>query len=415
MDQKKLYKTIETVASKQFDTNEALLEEVVKQIVKSEQIQLIGGRIWKLDVKRKAYKLLFQYGKVQDIPKDYSLLIKDYPLFEKVAEHRTILADESDKTLISKGILKYSATGVGKKQKIGDKKFYEYLLAVNSDMIGDDLRYTLNIVATVLTQKLNERYLSHARKTLMADIDKAKMLQRSILPEHEYNFHFYNLFGITIPADTVAGDFYDYLKIGDDEERLGIVVGDAASKGLAASAEAMYISGALRMASTFQMKISPMMFRMNQLVNKIFSDDKFTSLFYGEISADKKGLFLYANAGQNPPMFYSKKYKKITLLQPTGPLLGPAPNSKYETDSINFYDGDVLVIYSDGVVDSANHKYEFYEEKRLQNVIMKSAKLSAKEIAYAILDDIMKFSTSDSRYQDDKTIVVIKRKDRNES
>ena len=129
------------------------------------------------------------------------------------------------------------------------------------------------------------------------------------------------------------------------------------------------------------------MFRMNQLVNKIFSDDKFTSLFYGEISADKKGLFLYANAGQNPPMFYSKKYKKISLLQPTGPLLGPAPNSKYETDSINFYEGDVLVIYSDGVVDSANHKYEFYEEKRLQNVIVKS----------------------------DKTIVVIKRNNKNES
>jgi sigma-B regulation protein RsbU (phosphoserine phosphatase) len=60
------------------------------------------------------------------------------------------------------------------------------------------------------------------------------------------------------------------LKKGDDEERLGIVVGDAASKGLAAAAEAMYLSGALRMASTFQMKISPMMYRMNQLVNKNF-------------------------------------------------------------------------------------------------------------------------------------------------
>lgn len=412
MDQKRLYKTIETVASKQFDSDEELLVDIVKQIVKNEQVMFVGGRIWKLDVKRKAYKILFQTGKVQDIPKDFSLLIKDYPLFEKVAVERTILADESNKTLISKGILKYSATGVGKRIRIGDKKFYEYLLAVNSSHIGDDLRYTLNIVATVLTQKLNERYLSQSRKSLMADIDKAKMLQRSILPEHEYNFHFYDLFGVTIPADTVAGDFYDYLKIGDDEERLGIVVGDAASKGLAAAAEAMYLSGALRMASTFQMKISPMMNRMNQLVNKIFSDDRFTSLFYGEISADKKGLFLYANAGQNPPMFYSKKYKNITMLQPTGPLLGPAPNSKYETDSINFYGGDVLVIYSDGIIDSANHKYEFYDENRLQNVIMKTSHLTPKEITYSILDDITKFSTNDSQYQDDKTIVVIKRKDR---
>lgn len=411
MNQKKLYKTIESVASKHFESEEDLLGDVVNQIVKHEEIQVTGGRIWKLEPKKKSYRLLYQTGKVQDIPKDFSLLIKDYPLFERVATERTILADESDKTLISKGILKYSASGVGKKIKLGDKKFYEYLLAINTDMIGDDLRYTLNIVATVLTQKLNERYINLSRKHLMADIDRAKILQRSILPEHEASFHFYDIFGVTIPADTVAGDFYDYLKIGDDEERLGIVVGDAASKGLAAAAEAMYISGALRMASTFQMKISPMMFRMNQLVNKIFSDDRFTSLFYGELSTDKKGLFLYANAGHNPPMFYSKKFNKISYLQPTGPLLGPAPHSKYETDSINFYPGDALVIFSDGIVESANDKYDFYEEKRLQNVILKSHKKSPKEIVQAILDDVLKFSTSDSQYQDDKTIVVIKRKD----
>lgn len=411
MDQRKIYKTIETVASKNFNSDQDLLEDVVRQIVQSEEINLIGGRVWKLDTKKKSYKLFFQTGKVQDIPKDYSLKIKDYPLFDKVSVQRTVLADESDQILISKGILKYSASGVGRKIKLDNKRYYEYLLAVNSDLIGDDLRYTLDIVATVLTQKLNERYLSQSRKSLMADIDKAKMLQRSILPEHEYSFHNYDIFGVTIPADTVAGDFYDYLSIGDDEERLGIVVGDAASKGLAAAAEAMYISGALRMASTFQIKISPMMFRMNQLVNKIFSDDKFTTLFYGEISSDKKGLFLYANAGHNPPMFYSKKKKNIVLLQPTGPLLGPAPNSKYETDSINFFPGDVLLIFSDGVVEAANDKYEFYEEKRLKNIFVKNVNRTPKEITYSILDDVIKFSTSESKYQDDKTIVVIKRKE----
>ena len=411
MDQKRLLKTIETVASKNFDTDQELLEDVVKQIVASEEINLRGGRVWKLDSKRKAYRILFQTGMLHNIPKDFSLKVKDYPLFEKVAQQRTILADESDQILISKGIFKFSASGVGKKIKIDDKKYYEYLLAVNTDMIGDDLRDTLNVVATVLTQKINERYLSQARKHLMADIDRAKMLQRSILPDHEYRFHFYDIFGITIPADTVAGDFYDYLSIGDEEERHGIVVGDAASKGLAAAAEAMYISGALRMASTFQIKISPMMNRMNQLVNKIFSDDRFTSLFYREISSDKKGLFLYANAGHNPPMFYSKKNETISLLQPTGPLLGPAPNSKYETDSINFHNGDVLVIYSDGIIDSANDKYEFYEEERLKKLIKKNAHLTPKEIVQTIIDDVIKFSTTESSYQDDKTLVVIKRKD----
>ncbi|MDQ7816054.1 MAG: PP2C family protein-serine/threonine phosphatase [Melioribacteraceae bacterium] len=411
MDQKRLLKTIDAIASGYYKTDEELLESVVEQLVKSSKFNVTGGRIWKLSHSKKAYKLLFQAGNVQKIPDEFLLPLKEYQIFDIIEKQRTVLADETNKTLISKGIFRYSASGVGRKIIVGRKKYYDYLLAVNSENIGEDLRYTLNIVATVLTSRLKERFLAQSRKNLIQDIDKAKELQKSILPEHEYKFHFYELFGVTIPAEIVSGDFYDYLKIGEDEERLGIVVGDAASKGLAASAEAMYISGAIRMASTFQIKITPMMNRINQLVNKIFSDDKFSSLFYAELSIDKKGLCLYANAGQNPPIFYSKKNKTFSLLEPTGPLIGPAPNSRYETDSINFKPGDVLVIYSDGIVEATNDKYEFYEENRLKKIIQSSFEKSPKEIAHTILDDVLKFGTKEPIYQDDKTLVVIKRID----
>ncbi|MBX3008157.1 MAG: serine/threonine-protein phosphatase [Melioribacteraceae bacterium] len=410
MDQKKFYRAIESIASFEFPSEKELLIEVVKQIIKSDQISFTGGRIWKLDYKKKNYKLVFQTGKVQKIPNDFVLAIKDYKLFEMLSKYRTILADETNKTLISKGILKYSASGIGRKIKIGDTRYYEYLLAVNSDRIDEDLRYGLNIVATVLTSKLHEKYVTQLRKNLIDDIDKAKQLQKSILPEHEYDFHDYKIFGITLPADTISGDFYDYLKIGDEEDRLGIILGDAASKGFPAAAEAMYISGALRMASTFQMKISPMMSRLNKLINKIFSDDKFITLFYGELSNDKKGLFLYANAGQNPPVHYSKKSGKLTYLEPTGPLLGPAPNSKYDTDSINFESGDVLLVYSDGIVESANEAFEFYGEEKMEKVFIDNIDKSPKEIATLILEDVIKFTTIDSKYQDDKTVLIVKRK-----
>lgn len=410
MEQKKLYRTIASIASKEYNSDTELLTDVLKQIIDNEEIKLTGGRIWKLDSKKKAYRLLFQTGKVKKINDDFLLPFKDYPFLDKISNERTILAEETNKTLISKGIQKYSASGVGRKIKVGEKKYYEYLLAVNSDMMGDDLRDTLNIVATVLTSKINERFLSQSRKNLIADIDKAKQIQRSILPEHEYKFHQYEIFGVTVPAQIVGGDFYDYLKIGEAEDRIGIVVGDAASKGLGAAAEAMYISGAIRMASNFQIKISPMMSQMNQLVNKIFSDDKFASLFYGEISDDKKGLFLFANAGHNPPMFYRKKLNDIVYLNATGPLLGPAPNAKFETDHINFRSGDVLLIYTDGVVEAANDKFEFYGEERLAKIFMQSLDKTPKEMALLILEDVIKFSTSESQYQDDKTIVVIKRK-----
>jgi len=409
MEQKRLYKTVDALASKHFETEDDLLNEVLKQLVQSAKINITGGRIWKFNISKKAYVLAHQMGKVQRIKKNFELPLEEYPILGVVSKYRTILANETNETLIKKGIFKYSASGIGSKVKVAGDLYYEYLLAVNSDELDDELRYVLNIVATVLTSKIKERRLSSSRKHLIADIDRAKQLQRSILPEHEYKFHSYDIFGITVPAQIVGGDFYDYIKIGDDEERLGVVLGDAASKGLSASAEAMYISGAMRMAGIFQIKISPMMYRMNNLVNKIFSDDKFSTLFYGELSDDKKGLFLYANAGHNPPIFYSKKTNKLTYLLPTGPLLGPAPNSRYETDSINFEKGDLLVIYSDGITEAANNKYQFYEEKRLEKLILKLNDKTSKVIAAEIIEDVQKFSTSDSKYQDDKTVVVIKR------
>ncbi len=411
MEQRKLLRSIEAVASQSFKSETELLQKILKQLVDKENIDITGGRIWRLNRQLKAYELLYQSGRVRKIKKGFLLPLKEYPIFKLLTEQRTILANETNKTLIKKGIFKYSASGVGSKINIDGSQYYEFLIAFNSENIDEDFRSTINIISTVITSRLREWRLTNSRKHLYKDLDKAKQLQRSILPEHEYVFHDYEIFGVTIPAEILGGDFYDYVKIGTDEERLGIVVGDAASKGLSAAAEAMYISGALRMASTFQLKISPLMFRLNNLINMIFSDDRFCSMFYGEISNDKKGLFLYANAGHNPAIFYSKQKNEFIYLNPTGPLLGPAPNSKFETDSINFAAGDMLFIYSDGIVEAANNKFDFYDEKRLLRTIKKNIKLNPKELAYAIIDSVIKFSTNDSKYQDDKTVVIIKRKD----
>ncbi|HED38477.1 MAG TPA: serine/threonine-protein phosphatase [Ignavibacteria bacterium] len=408
MNQKKLYRTIETISSQKFDSDNGMLISVLNQIIELEDLKVTGGRIWQLNVENKAYGLLYQNGKLDRITPGFTVLIKGYPLFDLIAKERTVLGNETNEILKQKGIFKYSATGVGDKIKIYGKLYYEYLLALNSDDIDEDFLLTLNIIATALTSKIKQKRYSTRAKTLKADIDKARELQKSILPEHEYRFYNYELFGVTSPAEIVGGDFFDYLEIGDDKGRLGVAVGDAASKGVSAAAEAMYISGALRMASNFEIKISSMMKKMNSLVNKIFADDKFTTLFYGEFANDHSGLFLYANAGHNPPMFIKRETGEIILLSSTGPLLGPSPNAKYTVENINFEKGDVLLIYSDGVTDSANGNFENYGENRLTEVLKKNAHLTVKEIVYSILDNVINFSKNGS-YSDDKTLVAIKK------
>jgi len=408
LDQRKLHKTVETIASQKFATEEEMLITVLNEIVSDKTMDITGGRVWKLKPDTAGYRLLYQTGKIDKIAQDFIIKISDYPVFEKLSIARTILGHETNEELRKKGIFKYSASGVGYKIKIKDKPYYEYVLALNSSHIDEELRLKLNIIATALTSQIKQRRLSVSASHLKADIDKARELQKSILPEHEYKFHHFDIYGITVPAEIVGGDFFDYLEIGDDKDRIGVALGDAASKGVAAAAEAMYISGALRMASNFEIKISPLMKRMNQLVNKIFEDDKFSSMFYGELSTDRNGLFLYANAGHNPPIFYSSVKNKIEMLNPTGPVLGPSPEASYFIESINIHLDDILVIYSDGVVESSNNKEVFYGEQRLINLIKKAKDKTPKEIVYTILDDVIKFSKG-GIYQDDKTLVVIKR------
>jgi sigma-B regulation protein RsbU (phosphoserine phosphatase) len=408
MEPKKLYKTVETIASQNFTSNTEMLVSVIRELIEHYSINITGGRVWELDSDPGIYRLLFQTGKLEKIDDNFSIKISEYPIFDLISKERTVVEKETDMILRSKGIFKYSASGVGDKIRYNGKLYYEYLLALNSNEINEEFKITLNIIATALTSKIKQRKYHLRARELRADIDKARELQKSILPEHEYRFHNYELFGITDPAEIVGGDFFDYLDVGGDSERLGVTVGDAASKGVSAAAEAMYISGALRMACNFEIKIYPLMKRMNQLVNKIFADDKFASLFYGELSNDKSGLFLYANAGHNPPLFVKKDSDQIILLNSTGPVLGPAPQAVYTVENINFAIGDVLVIFSDGVTESANSEFEQYGDERLREILIKVKEKSPKEIAYIILEDVIKFSKN-GQYSDDKTLVVIKR------
>lgn len=408
MEQRKLHKLVETIASGKFATEKEMLINTIHGIVKSEDIDVTGGRIWKLDESKKAYTILYQTGKLEKIKSGFKLKTDEYPLFDLIVKERTILGDETNEALREKGIFKYSASGVGGKRKINEKFLYEYILALNSDKIDEEFKLDLNIIATVLTSKIKQKRSSASVHYLRADIDKARQLQKSILPEHEHKFHDYSLYGITHPAEIVGGDFFDYLELGEESERLGVTIGDAASKGVGAAAEAMYISGALRMANSFEIKIAALMRRMNQLVNKIFEDDKFASLFYGELTTDKGGLFLFANAGHNPPIFLNNQTNETKLLNPTGPVLGPAPNAGYYLQSVNFNKDDVLLLYSDGVTESANAAFKQYGDDRLVAKFIKLKDLSPKEIAVSILEDVISFSKH-GKYSDDKTLVVIKK------
>lgn len=206
----------------------------------------------------------------------------------------------------------------------------------------------------------------------------------------------------------MGGDFFDYLEIGEDGDRIAVVVADVANKGFAAAAEAFYVSAALRMGVDYHTHISSLMKKLNNLVYKIFPDDRFVSLFYIEFLSDGSGYCTFCNAGHNSPILFRAKNNKIELLESTGPLIGPAYNSKFQTSIVKLEKDDFLVIYTDGITEAMDEKENFYGEERLIKIIKTLKNKSAKEITQLLIEDVQKFSAR-ATYSDDKTIVTIKR------
>lgn len=408
MQLRKLHRTIESIASKTFEKEEDLLRNVLHEIVQNDEIKIMGGRTWRFDAKSGSYELLHQVGDMEHIKPHYRVKVRDYPIFYELPKLRTVLGSEQDQYLRKRGILKYSATGIGEKILWRGHALYRYVLAFNADHLNENLTSTLNIISSSLSSVLRTKKIERKAKVLEQDIDKAREIQKSILPQHEMHFHAYELYGISLPDRIVGGDFFDYLQVDGDTERLGVVIGDAASKGLSAAAQALYTSGALRMGFEFQTKISSLLSRVNKLLHKTFSEEHFVSLFYGELTDDKNGLVLFANCGHNNPILYRSASKKSEMLETTGPFLGPFPDETFRTENILMSKGDILLLYTDGISEATNARNEFYGEQRILKLVQQHAKQDAKTITQLILEDVQKFNTLGTQ-SDDKTVVTIKR------
>lgn len=408
MNQHRLYRTIESFSNKKFRTDEQMLRHVLESIIRNEEIPIRGARIWKLEPLQGAYRLIYQSGEVESIKKNFRLRIQSYPMFLQLGRKRTIVATETDKYLRQRGIRLYSATGVGELVQWKGYTLYPYVIGFNAEYMKQDEAYALNIISSVLTAALKNRRIESKAAELEKDLDKAREIQRSILPEHELRFSGYEMYGVSLPERIVGGDFFDYLQAPGDKERIGVVIGDAASKGLSAAAQALYVSGALRMGVEYQTKMDAFITRINRLVHRTFKAEQFLSMVYLELTTSEKGLLFYVNAGHSNPILLRDKTDEVEMLPATGQILGPFPDERYRTDFTVMRKGDVLLLYTDGITEASNGDGELYGEQRLINQLKLHRARTPKEICQLILEDVQIHNRM-VEYSDDKTVLVIKR------
>jgi sigma-B regulation protein RsbU (phosphoserine phosphatase) len=267
-------------------------------------------------------------------------------------------------------------------------------LAANFNQMADDLGRMI----TTLEKTTAER------ERLSRELEIARTIQESFLPDRAPTIPGFDLAARSIPALFVGGDFYDFIPI--SEGRFGLVIADVSGKGVSA-ALFMALSRTLVRASTAA-ELSPAS-AITHANRMIFEDSKtsmFVTLFYAILDSRERTL-TYVNAGHNPPVFIRGDDASITLLKAEGIALGVLEDIELETVTISLHEDDLLVLYTDGVTEAENSSNELYGEERLEELMGTIRKTTSAEIIVSIVEDIKKFA-GDAPQSDDITLLVMK-------
>ncbi len=284
--------------TKKFSDEKSFLTNLVKRVVDIPDFEIIGGRIWRKNPEDNTYTLIYQYGNVRKIPENYTLSIEDQPVLKELWQKGTMLRRETDQLLKDSGIFIYSVTGVGEIIKNNYGRFYEYVLGFNAEQILQSFYETLSIIGTVASSRLKDYKLVKYQEKIQRDIHKAADIQKGLFPDHSVSFADFEIFGVCLPDSEVGGDYFDYFEsLENEEDRIGILVADAASKGLSAAIQALFVSGAVKMALKFSPKISALFYNLNNLIYETFPLERFVTMFYCELTNSSNRLVLYSNAG----------------------------------------------------------------------------------------------------------------------
>ena len=392
MDYKKLLtqveRTLEEIESS--DSPTVTVAQIAETIAANfrDELGITGGRVY--ESRDDSYELVARFGRSHDgaigidVPRDYKPI-------ELVLENGILVMDPSDPGFdpILEGQLgaaRFCAIAVGDE---------DYIIAFNvSPELGrEDILFSLNLIRYAI----NQRMRAHWYESLIVE---AQRIQQSILPQRIPQYDGYDIWGRTVPAEIVSGDFYDYIPISDNI--LGFAIADGSGHGLPAALVVRDVYMGLRMAADRDFKIIRTIEKLNHIIHRGRLTTKFVSLFYGEL--EKGGILIYTNAGHNPPFVLNGR-GSAKFLSNGGPVLGPTPDATYMRGYSELRPGDLLCMYTDGIIEARDKKDREFGIDRLVRVVRANRQKTAQEIGSEVLAQVAKWGGGE---QDDRTVVIVR-------
>jgi len=237
------------------------------------------------------------------------------------------------------------------------------------------------------------------RLSLKNDLEIAREIQQAMLPSGLYSAPGVETVGISRPANTVGGDFYDILPLGDG--RLVVTVGDVAGKGSPAALLMALLLAMLRTLVDEKLEPAELITRLNVQVCRHAPGSRFITLFYA-VYEPLTGDMTYVSAGHTPPLLI-RADGSCEKLTDGGIALGMFDHSVYKTGHLTIQPDEVLAVYSDGVTEAENAAGRPFDEEGLEKALKSNRTQPITSMGAAIVRTVEHHS-ADTRLADDLTI-----------
>ena len=269
----------------------------------------------------------------------------------------------------------------------------------------DDLEVLMLLASQVAI--IIEKVMLHdqllEKQRLQTQLEVARQVQLELLPARDPQLEGFDISGYNFSTEEVSGDYYDWVRIYDDQ--IGIVIADVSGKGVPAALLMAFLRASLRAAIHIGYAPHISMSKVNYLLWESIERNQFVTSFYGTLDASNRTL-AYTNAGHNPPLLMEGDGQSH-FEERGGVPLGMFRDSRYYEYYLTLEPGQLLVLYTDGATEAMNQAGEEYGRDRLVEAVRQCRHLGARQMIEFIHADVIGW-TDGLGAHDDVTFFIIK-------
>lgn len=243
------------------------------------------------------------------------------------------------------------------------------------------------------------------KQKLEREMAVAREIQRGLLPKGDPAIEGWDVAGVNIPCLTVGGDYYDYLE--GVRGTLGVTIADVSGKGTGPALLMASVQATLRALTALgDLPLDALFSRVNRMVYRSTEPNKYVTIFYGRLDPTN-GELEYVNAGHVRPLLL-RKTGEAERLSDGSTVIGLLPEIDVSVGRTVIDDGELLVLYTDGLSESRNPAGEEFEEERILDAARGAGSLPAKEVVGKLVSGVRLFA-AEAGLIDDLTLVVLRR------